>query len=256
MERPDRMRLDWLITDFPKELHAICCLVPLRSSANLIPFLTQLTAIIYLFRAKYESVPVAKKVGRELEKGAGNLERAIQDFRRMNYFVLGAALPEVSEKSPRLKGLDATQVLELLDEYQVFLNALNDAVRTTADVALVPRKRGDKTAYHFVPTLPLMELWESILATQQDRAARRQGRGVPTPKRVTEVAQSKNKLTFISKQPSTEFIRIALRMIDPTITDAQVFTAIKVARSKRNSLYAMAGVRNFFGFDEALGARK
>ncbi len=174
----------------------------------------------------------------------------------MNYFVLGEALDKVSDKFPRLKGLDGTQVLEQLDESVAFLNALKNAVKTAADVALLPRKRGDKTAYHFLPTLPLMELWESILATQQGRAGRRKGTAVPTPKKVPGVAQSEKELTFISKQPSTEFIRMALRMIDPAITDAQVFTAIKVARSKRSSLCRIAGVSKFFSFDEALAARK
>jgi hypothetical protein len=234
MERPNRMRLDWLIKEFPEELHAICGLEPLRSSPNLIPFLTQLTAIIYLFRAKYEDFHDVMKAAHELEKGVAHIKRAMQGFAYVNFFLLRAALRETGEKCPHLMGLDAKQLLELLDDFCVLSSDIGEVLRSAAHIDLQPRGRGDKQAYYFVPTVPLIELWESVA-----------GKKVPTPKKIPEASHGGKKQTFISKQPSTEFIRIALRMIDPTITDAQVFTAIKRAL-KMNELFAPCLRRSHF----------
>jgi len=64
-----------------------------------------------------------------------------------------------------------------------------------------------------IPTLELMELWESI--TEQK---------VVSPK-----GMSASKSGAEAVQPSTEFIRLGLTMIEPTVTLSNVFTSIKNA---------------------------
>ena len=171
MEMPDRIHPDWLQREFPEDLQAICDLGPLRPNQNFAQFLIQLQAIIYLFRAPRVSKAGAIQAVRDLENGTSSIKRAIQGFAHVNYFLLGAALLDASKKWPRLKGLDAKQVLELLDEFCVVSSALSEVMRSAAGISSVPRRRGDKREYYFVPALPLIELWESIT-----------GKSVPTPR--------------------------------------------------------------------------
>ena len=256
MKRPDRIRLDWLQQQFPEDFQAICDLGPLRANPNLTPFLVQFTALVYLCRAKYENVQGAEQAARDLDKGIANIRQAIQGFAHINYFRLGAFLAQTSDRCARLKGLDANEVLELLDDFCILGSALSEVMRSASNVSLVPRRRGDKRAYYFVPTIALIELWESKTATQQEGTARRSRRGVPTPKKAPKGDDCGKKLTSVSKQPSTEFIRHALRMIEPRITDAQVFTAIKTARKMRDALCSRSGRTSLFDFDQALNVLK
>jgi len=82
--------------------------------------------------------------------------------------------------------------------------------------------------------MQLMEAWEVFTAEQLwgEDSPVWVVKPVPTPKKLDV-----NDRKVVTKQPSTEFIRIALRMINPAITDAQVFTAIKNARSLRDEAY-------------------
>ncbi len=255
MERPDRLQLDWLLREFPKEISTLCDLAHVPPGYNLIPFLMQLTAIISLYRARYENVQGAEQAVRDLEKGIAYIRRAMQGFPHINYFLLEATLLEVREQCPSFRELNVRRALEVLDEFCVLARALSGAMRSAANAYTLPRRRGDKSDYYFLPTIPLIELWESIASIQQEGGARRSRKDVPTPKRVPGVDDAGKKLPFISKQPSTEFLKITLRMIYPTITDAQVFTAIKKARKTRRSLYSHLCITNIFGFDEALGVR-
>jgi hypothetical protein len=228
MERPDRIQFDWLQREFPEELLAICALLPLQASPSRDQFLMQLTAIVYLFRGRFENVEGAKQSVHDLENGIANLKLARQGFGQIISFGLEAALPEASKKCPRLKGLNSKEVLELFDESCVMLDALSEAMRAAAGISALPRRQGDKGAYYFVPAFFLAELWESVTAKR-----------VPTPKYFRSGDLHGKQPPFVSKQPSTRFIRLALRMIDPAITDAQVFTAIKNTREvPRDELYS------------------
>jgi len=69
----------------------------------------------------------------------------------------------------------------------------------------------------FVPAVQLMDLWERLTGTE-----------IVTPK---GAAAGKNKPE--ATQPSTEFVRLGLKMIDPKITVANTMTLIKRALAEK-----------------------
>jgi hypothetical protein len=216
MERSGRLRPDWLQREFPEELRAICALAPMQSNPNLDRFLLGLHAIVYTFRARFEGANGAVRVVSALEHAIANIEKVIQGLGHFNAFALAAALPDVSEKCSQLKVVDAGQVFEQLTDTVVFLRALSEAMRSAASISVVPKRRGDKRKYDYVPALYLRWLWEGATGIEE----------IPHPKKLPKDVVEREKPKFISKQPSTEFIRLALRMINPAITDAQAMTAI------------------------------
>jgi hypothetical protein len=87
-------------------------------------------------------------------------------------------------------------------------------------------------------TILLINAWESLIAEQysDDTALAPIITRVPMPKRLDTSDVERKKSKIVSKQPSTEFILTALRMINPNIKDAEVFTAIKKVLKQRKSL--------------------
>jgi hypothetical protein len=69
------------------------------------------------------------------------------------------------------------------------------------------------------PTTLLMKEWEALT-----------GKGVVAPKGITEGE---------ADQPSTEFIRLALKMIDPKVTAANTITSIKTALATNKKIKAL-----------------
>jgi hypothetical protein len=59
---------------------------------------------------------------------------------------------------------------------------------------------------------------------------------VPTPKKLDVERPKGGQPRYETKQPSTEFVRLGLRMIKPAISDSEVFTAIKNALKVRDQL--------------------
>jgi hypothetical protein len=69
------------------------------------------------------------------------------------------------------------------------------------------------------PTTLLMKEWEALT-----------GKGVVAPKGITEGE---------ADQPSTEFIRLALKIIDPKVTAANTITSIKTALATNKKIKAL-----------------
>lgn len=76
----------------------------------------------------------------------------------------------------------------------------------------IPKGRSRPPLHYFVPTLQFMEIWE-----------RYTGSDVVIPKGEAKGKRAASEAT----QPSTEFVRLCLKMIDPKITVANTHTSIK-----------------------------
>jgi hypothetical protein len=74
--------------------------------------------------------------------------------------------------------------------------------------------RGRPSLPYIIPTVQLMILWSDLT-----------GRSVVTPKRKTRGAKKSGE----SEQPSTEFVRLCLSMIDPKVSLSNAETSIKKA---------------------------
>jgi hypothetical protein len=121
-------------------------------------------------------------------------------------------------------------LVELMRRFHAMLFFLSLALTLATGVCQRPRRRGRPTSEHVLAAIELIQLWEHVIAERSHESAQaRRIRPVPTPK----------KNEGIVDQSSTEFVRIALQMISPGITDSQVFTAIKHALQTQREFYEL-----------------
>ncbi len=137
---------------------------------------------------------------------------------------------------PFFNNKDPIAIFQLLRDFRTLLLVLHAAIQIGTGILDRPRGRGRQSSPYVQQALVLMDAWEIVTARQfsADLPLLILKR-VPTPKRLDVKDRE-----IITKQPSTNFIRIALRMIDPKIKDAQVFTAIKNALTLRDEIYEFA----------------
>ena len=131
-----------------------------------------------------------------------------------------------------LEKRDVRAFLRLLHDFQALMLTLHAAIKLGTGISELPKSKGRPSSPYVQPALELIQVWESLTATPYcEDSPLEVIKRVPTPKRL-EVKDRK----YLTKQPSTEFILIALRMINPKIKDAEVFTAIKNALAEGDKL--------------------
>src|SRR6185503_16435053 len=133
---------------------------------------------------------------------------------------------------------NVSSFLRMLNDFKALMLTLHAAIILGTGISGVSKGKGRPPSPYVEPALELIQVWESLTATRyaEDSPLWLMKR-VPTPKKL-EISEPKGKdQKYLTKQPSTEFILIALRMIDPKIKDAEVFTAIKKALAERDELY-------------------
>jgi hypothetical protein len=108
-------------------------------------------------------------------------------------------------------------VLRDLENAQTVASYFRLAIHAATRFEAKPSGRSRPPLPQFVPAVQLMDLWERLTGTE-----------VVTPK---GVAAGKNKPE--ATQPSTEFVRLGLKMIDPKITPANTMTLIKRALTEK-----------------------
>jgi hypothetical protein len=233
-----------LWADFPAELKEVCNLSQLRLDPRLIdPFLLQLGTIIYRHRNRYSTNDYFDRVEqfiRSTNAAADNIDLVIECFGKMDIAHINSVLSVAIEIFPRpfFEKQDLEGFFRLLGDIRVLMMTLNVAVKIGTGVSGAPRGKGRPPSPYMLPALELIEAWESITAKKlgEDSPVMLIKR-IPTPKRLDTSGPKDKERQFETKQPSTEFIRLALRMIKPDIKDSEVLTAIKRALKLRDTMY-------------------
>jgi hypothetical protein len=237
----EKFQLDQLRADFPRELEQICNLEPWRSKPHLVDdLLLKLDKIVGLARRRLDKQQEASVVQaiRSSNVAAANIAQMIDGLAKMDIEQLQTVLVIARGISPKpFEKRDVSASLRLLHDLQTLMLTLHSAIEWGTGIFDLPKGKGRPSSPYVQPALELIEVWESLTATpywEDSRVALI--KRVPTPKRL-EVSGPRGKdPRYLTKQPSTEFILIALRMINPNIKNAEVFTAIKKALAERDEL--------------------
>lgn len=110
-------------------------------------------------------------------------------------------------------------VLKDLEKAQTVASYFRIAIQMAGYFEVKPRGRSRPPLLQFVPAVRMMDLWERLTGT-----------AIVTPK---GVAAGKN--IREATQPSTEFVRLALKMIDPEITVKNAMTLITRALANKKA---------------------
>jgi hypothetical protein len=223
-----KLQLDQLRADFSQEVEQICNLRHLQSNPYLVDdLLLELGKIVFFGRRRLDKQHVDRVLQsiRSSNDAAANIEQIMDGLAKMDIEQLQTVLFIARRVFPRpFEKRDLGGVFRLLDELQALMLTLHAAIKLGTGISDIPKGKGRPSSPYVRPALELIEAWESITTIKR----------VPTPKKL-DVSGPKSKDDEIpTKQPSTEFILIALRMINPKIKDAEVFTAIKKALALRD----------------------
>ncbi len=236
----ETLQLDKLRTEFPQGIEQICNLPPLRSKPHLIDdFLLKVGDIIYQSRRRLDSEHINRVLQsiRSSNAAAADIQKVTEGLAKLDIEQLEAVLLIAGEVFPKpfFEKQDLEGFFRLLDDFGALMLTLYAAIRLGTGISDKPRGRGRPSSRYVLPALELIDAWESVTSERlTDDSPVWFLKRVPTPKRLeTDVKDRK----FDTKQPSTEFVWIALRMIDPKIKDAEVFTAIKRALALRDKWY-------------------
>jgi hypothetical protein len=234
----DKLRLAAFKAEFPDQVMQICNLSPLQFRPDLLDdFLLTVEHIVGLGRRRLEADQIERIVKsiRSSKDAADKIPAIMEALGNMDAEQIKNVLSIATELFPRpfFKNQDPRGIGRLLQDFWKLLLTLHVAIQLGTGIVDRPRHRGRPSSPYVRHVLELMEAWEFVTAEQSWKDSPLLiVKPIPTPKRL-EVKDQK----IVTKQPSTEFIRIALRMIDPNIKDAQVFTAIKNALSLRDEIY-------------------
>jgi hypothetical protein len=235
----DKLRLAEFKAEFPQEVTQIRNLAPLQARPDLLDdFLLTVENIVGLGRRRLAATHVERIVQsiRSSKDAADKITAIAEALGKMDAGQLGSVLSFATEVFPRpfFKTRDPLGIFRVLRDVRQLLLTLHVAIQIGTGEDDQPRRRGRPSSSYVQQVFELMEAWEVVTAEQlwgEDSPVWVLKR-VPTPKKLHV-----NDKKIVIKQPSTEFIRIALRMINPAITDAQVFTAIKKALSLRDEVH-------------------
>jgi hypothetical protein len=234
----DKLRFADFKAEFPQGVAQMCNLAPLQAKPDLVDdLLLMVEEIVGLGRRRLEADHVERILQsiRSSKDAADKIPAIAEALGKMDAEQLESVLSIATELFPRpfFKNQDPIGLYRLLLDFRTLLVTLHAAIQWGTGIVDQPRRRGRPSSPYVNATFKLIEAWEAVTAEQSWKDSPvLVVKPAPTPKRL-EVRDRK----IVTKQPSTEFIRIALRMIDPDITDAQVFTAIKNALALRDEIY-------------------
>lgn len=237
MDRPPvvvKNLLEQLRTDFPREFEQISSLAPLRSSPHLLhDLLVKLDELVRLGRRRLEGEYVDRVVQsmRSSIDAAANIEKVTAGLKTMDSAQRDTALAVANDifPYPFFAGRDLDGFFRLLADFQTLMLTLHKAIKFATAIPDTRRRKGRPSSPYLQTALVLINVWETVTAElSRGKSPNAIMKRVPMPKRLKV-----NDQRFPTKQASTEFIAIALRMINPRIKDAEVFTAIQRALTQR-----------------------
>ena len=238
----EKIQLDQLRYDFPREVERICNLEPLRSSPHLVDdLLLTLGKIVVFARRRLDEQHIARveQAIRSSNDVAANIAQVMNGLAKLDIEQLRMVLVIAREMVPQRFGKrDMSAVFRLLNDCQALMLVLPAAIKLGTGISGLPKGKGRQSSRYVQPALELIDVWEFLTATRyREDSPLEVIKRVPTPKRLEASGPKGKDQKYLTKQPSTEFISIALHMINPNIRDAEVFTAIKNALRERDGLY-------------------
>lgn len=233
----------WLVDRFrerhPNEINAICELAPLRKqNAWVDPLLLNLFNIVATYGRRLSddedySGLVLQSI-RSAEAAAQNFDSVVDGIMKMDITHIRQILFFAQRLHPEFFGKNGVMdFYRALNEFNSMMAALSAAIKLGTGTFDRPRGRGRPPSPYTRPALELIELWEFITAEKPSLSTGWMIKKVPTPKKL-DIERPKGGNHVETKQSSTEFIRLSLRMIKPEISDSEVFTAIKKALKVRD----------------------
>ena len=245
-EQIERLQLEQLRTNFSEELDAICALEPIQSMPSLDEFLLELDRITYQSRRHLEKERRDRTLRsiQATESATTNIKGAIDGLAELDIGQLNVLLAILGEFKPyrrMIKKDNEFGLAQLLHEFCGMLTILNAAMKFVTGISDKPRGQGRPTSQYATFALELIDLWEFFTAVTDQGVPYHPVKRVPTPKG-QDARGAKGKIQKVIKQPSTQFILHALRMIEPEIKDAEVFTAIKKARKLSDERYEFLAI--------------
>jgi hypothetical protein len=127
----------------------------------------------------------------------------------------------------------AVAILDDIDRMAMKMEFITVAISFIATFEKKPDRRSRPTLPYRMTTWHVVNLWETLT-----------GQPVVTPRGISK-GHGENAEAI---QPSTEFVRLALKMIDPNVTTANVITSIRniLAAKKKMNLMRSTGTQNFW----------
>jgi hypothetical protein len=222
---------------FPEEVKQICELAPVRLRPEIADdLLFRLSEIVHFerIRAKPEYVENIRVIVKTATEVADKVQEIAERTCKLDVEHLLTFWSIAEQLSPYFEGKTADDVFQGLVDLRILLSAVGVAAQFATATSIASSKGRPHSPY-IRAAMALIDAWESATAEQlQEDSPLWLMKRVPTPKRLDEKGSNK---VLNTKQPSTEFVWISLRLINPRIKEAEVFTAIKGALKVRDEFY-------------------
>jgi hypothetical protein len=251
-----KLQLEKLRSEFKSDVDEILKLPPLTAIPDPTDFLLTLGEVVYRGKRRRQNkhILAIETALSYANDAVVQIEKIIEGLAQIDIeqweTILFAANHLFPDDCPR--EMSVLGLFNMLNHSRKLLVMLNAVAPIATGISDSPRGRGQPRSPYIHLAWQLIDLWEATTAQRksEDSPVWQISR-VPTPKRLDTRDDQKDLLT---KQHSTRFIRIALRMISPNITNAQVFTAIKEALATRDQFYQVVASGATRSFPELLEA--
>jgi hypothetical protein len=246
----NKQDLDWLTST--EEFKAICKLPPLLDNKKLIEaYQLKLATIVLRYRNRFSRGDYFQNIQqciKSADAAAESLQTFLDHFAdlrdadQMNFVIKAANMIDKNVFSEELH-IPHLNLFFTLRAIIRTMKVLSPAVRIATGVS-DERLRGRPSSHYVQAALELIFLWQMILAESlPDPEPPYVAKIVKVPVAKRQVGLGKeinNKRYLEATQPSTEFCRLAFRMIDPKLELKDVITAINNARELNEWLFVDA----------------
>jgi hypothetical protein len=235
-ERP----VDMFKVQFASEIAVISKLNPFASNPQLLAeWLPKLADFVFKYTGRFvdsdyldgvrRCVQSALRASEEIEAVSNLLLHLDAGHAESVLGLVEAFAPDFLKCEHELLGVRLHQARITLRAFSNDMVVLSGAVSLATGITDEPKGRGRPVSRHVYAASELIALWCEMTGNAK----------FPNPKSLDVSDSQTDEEHFGSKQPSTEFVGHVLRMIDPKISNSQVFTAIK---------HALTGAEDFKTF--------